>query len=320
MKLKFISLLLLVVLLSACTQQAEQTDSSTVIPAATITLTRTAIPPTLTSTPSPMPTHTYTPVPTATSTRVVPTLPWTPIPTLNETDGVNLLMAYYENNGGCALPCWWGITPGETTWAEARSKLSVIGPEFGPFLVTRIPSYQYSFRVSMALDPLDLGFFEPRIWVEDGMVYGINLNTGWIQKGVKYTLPLVLREFGEPEEIWIRVQTDVQDKPLYELALFYPHLGLLFNSSGEGEFISSGVKICPQTFKHGIYPAAITLYTPNLQVSFEELQASLFDWTHNDFLLVELSSITDGYDEAAFYETYVVPNTSACFEVEGSKP
>jgi len=29
-----------------------------------------------------------------------------------------------SNNGGCRYPCWWGITPGETTWSEANHFLA----------------------------------------------------------------------------------------------------------------------------------------------------------------------------------------------------
>jgi hypothetical protein len=38
----------------------------------------------------------------------------------------------YETNGGCKLPCYWGITPGETSWDVASMFVSSIGALFGP--------------------------------------------------------------------------------------------------------------------------------------------------------------------------------------------
>lgn len=206
--------------------------------------------------------------------------------------------------------------PGKTTWEEARNILSMMSEERGPYTITKIPSYQYSFDVPINLDPLGLGFFEPRLWVDHDSVYGINLNTGWIQKGVDYSLSSVFKEFGQPNEIWIDLKTDVQDKPHYEIDLFYPYLGLLFNSTGDGEFVDTGVEICPQRFKRGHFPAAVTLFPPRSEISYVELKNLLFDWSANEFSFVRLNSISDRFDETLFYQTYQDPNTSICFHTK----
>lgn len=312
MKSKYISILLVFTILVACAPKAEQTSNPTSLPG-TVTPTKAVIRTTLTKTTTLTSTMTSTALPTLTSTPIPPTPTRTLMPTLNSTVGFNTLMSYYENNGGCQLPCWWGITPGKTTWDEARSKLSIISSEMGPFIKAGLPAYDYSFDVPMNVDPLGLGFFEPRLWVDHNTIYGINLNTGWIQKGVDYSLSFVLKEFGKPNEIWIDLETDVQDKPHYELDLFYPFLGLLFNSTGDGEFIGSGVEICPQGFRRGLFPAAVTLFPPRVEISYVELKNLLFDWSANEFDFIKLISISDGFDETEFYQTYQDPNTNICF-------
>jgi hypothetical protein len=74
--------------------------------------------PTATSTPS----WTATPFPSPSWTHISTSLPTlTPLPTFSSyaenNDAFNQLL---ETNGGCQLPCWWGITPGVTTWSVTQ--------------------------------------------------------------------------------------------------------------------------------------------------------------------------------------------------------
>ena len=48
---------------------------------------------------------------------------WTPTISSTNVEGQKLVQELLENNGGCKLPCWWGFTPGKTTWVEARQIL-----------------------------------------------------------------------------------------------------------------------------------------------------------------------------------------------------
>jgi hypothetical protein len=61
-----------------------------------------------TSTPTVTPSPTYTP---------------TSIPTLPADDANRKLLDLLTNNGGCRLPCLWGITPGESTFEQVLIKL-----------------------------------------------------------------------------------------------------------------------------------------------------------------------------------------------------
>jgi hypothetical protein len=66
---------------------------------------------------------TFTPTRRTTSTPTQePTLTFTPLPTLDQR-GIQGLI---DDNGGCQLPCWWGIEPGKTTKQQARSFLEQI--------------------------------------------------------------------------------------------------------------------------------------------------------------------------------------------------
>lgn len=54
------------------------------------------------------------PTPTLTSTETSPTLTPTLVPTLSIEDMRALILGFMQNNGGCDLPCLWGLTPGQT--------------------------------------------------------------------------------------------------------------------------------------------------------------------------------------------------------------
>jgi len=120
-KLKILSLvlgipLILIGCISENTPRENHAISSTTIPSSTLLPTATL---TL------IPTETKTSVPTATVIIPAPTLYLTPLPTLSFYETVNLL---YEANNICSLLCWWGITPGISTWAEAKQYIEHFNP------------------------------------------------------------------------------------------------------------------------------------------------------------------------------------------------
>ena len=58
--------------------------------------------------------------PSSTDTKVPTETPMPPLASLvAQQQAVELL----KSNGNCSLPCWWGITPGKTTWSAAESFL-----------------------------------------------------------------------------------------------------------------------------------------------------------------------------------------------------
>ena len=99
--IKLILLIFLIPLITgACTSEGN-IGTQTSLPTST---------PTHSSTPTP--THTFTPTPTQFIT-------WTPMPTLAPLNAQARFKEWLAGSPECHLPCWAGITPGETTWQEA---------------------------------------------------------------------------------------------------------------------------------------------------------------------------------------------------------
>jgi hypothetical protein len=49
-------------------------------------------------------------------------------PTLPAEEMDETIQALIATNGGCFLPCWWGITPGVTSWDDANHFLLQFNP------------------------------------------------------------------------------------------------------------------------------------------------------------------------------------------------
>lgn len=87
-------------------QQLETTMPTSVLPTQTI--------------PSPSASVTPTRHPSPTPTKPLATATITPFPTLPIEREEMILSGLMQTNGGCDLPCWWGVTPGSTTVHTAK--------------------------------------------------------------------------------------------------------------------------------------------------------------------------------------------------------
>lgn len=152
-----------------------------------------------------------TPIPEITNT-LEPTLTAIPKATLVPEEARKLVQELLENNGGCKLPCWWGITPGKTTWAEARIFLEGFSVYVGETGEVQIPlPTPYSNATYM-----DHGYSIKNGIVDHIDIYNFNL-------APNYYLPKFLETYGQPTEIWMRTYSK------YEMGI-HPFLVDLFLS------------------------------------------------------------------------------------------
>lgn len=274
-----------------------------------------------------IPSPSSTPISTSSQTRtsspqptIAPT--WTTIPTLVPDKATEILLDLYSNNGSCNLPCWWGITPGKTTWEDTHTTLAPLGYFSHRKLAKDLDMYEFGFLVPENIDTLGLGYFEPTIWTQEGFVSALGLNSGWIMESFDHSLSGILNNYGQPEEIWLKVDTDTMNLPHYELDLFYPHKGILMNSTGNASSINEkAITICPKDFRRGEFPPAILVWDPSKVYTYNKLGSDLLGGSRDiggkEFQL--LREVSTDIDEKEFFRTYQNPKVDKCFVIDLSK-
>lgn len=239
-------LLITLLFLISCTSAPRDRNATTDARATEFTITRFLEPSEVTRTPSspvtatnsisllptktaPFPSNTPTDVlTTPTSSKLAPT--FTPVSTLSAEQEGTLLSSLLANNGGCELPCWWGITPGLTGVVEARDIFVLQGVEDwvesfdGTYALIglgypRVDSSTYSrdVIVQFGLENNQIQY----IYV-DGGYRQEELRTLFIQDWQSYSPTSMLDRYGQPSYVEM---AEIENSPYYRLIFSYQLLG-----------------------------------------------------------------------------------------------
>lgn len=281
------------------TLAAKPTNTPTPVPSPTST-------PTSTSTLTPSPTHTITPS-------------WTPVPTLPLEEALEAADLIYQDNGGCELPCVWGVTPGETTWEEVRDRFSPLGTiskgEYNPGIIT------YTFRSAVPPDvsPHEFGYYaivfhriKGKATIDQIAVRSHNISPAFDPR-----LFSILDTFGKPDQVWMEIitgfiQGDTVSDANYSLVLFYPNQGYIIRYSDDTHVVGRTLRICPWRNVFRDQPSPVFyIYSDKIGKDFKELQFT--DRIRKYSLLEEFQ---DEMDTQSFYETYLNPDSGVCIDVD----
>ncbi len=306
-KILFLFILVCCISIVGCTN-TNNTPPVTLVPTQTSTpITETPIPPTQTLTP------------TSSTDRVVPTL--------SVDDARKRLLDLLANNGGCHLPCLWGIKPGISSYQEAQSILvpltavSVLtsfraegGAIFPVYANGDLELYNGAgFNVDIrsnnrivnmigfsaeAHKPLAQGGYED---VFDSKFFG--------EKVSAYSLPNILTEQGIPSSVMI----ETVGGPLtrggtggFDILLLYPDQGILINYRTQMHLIGSKVRGCPPNAY-----VRMELYPPGQPDSFfEGLKQTDWPLKMTGYKPLEETTLMTVQE---FYDTFRKP-TDKCVE------
>lgn len=265
--------------------------------------------PPATETPSLSPSQavTYTPTP------LPPTSTF--LPTLAVQNPESMALNLYATNGGCKLPCWWGIIPGETSWESARNFLEPFSLKINKYFNERDKlNYYYShFKVPENVnlsEDVNIGF---RV-NDGGFVDFITTANPWRIKSPDYSLSYILSTYGIPSEVRFVATANSPHigKPFYTYYLFYFDLGILTASSNVGYLTGDNIEICPQNYSE---TPILLLWDKNLGYTFDYLNENRFIInTHfPKFNFLDLEDISN-FNVDHFYETFLVPGALECIE------
>ena len=262
--------------------------------------------PTQTSSPSALPPSSTPPITlTQAATQV-----WTPHPTLTSDEVKLVIQEWLVTNGECKLPCWWGITPGQTTWAEAWKILSPVMTDlFIPNLDGRYPDLEGHYTFSFWVPPSFLPDESLRAFL---VAKDEKVET--IRTVVNITLQSFLETYGSPSEVRIWADINLLPNPsgAYILTMFYPEQGIFAFYHGDTDY-GDIMNICPSRIT--TFGTIVFLWSPEREISFAQAAESGFVGQNIEYFspLEEISemTITD------FYETFANPeNAASCIEVD----
>ena len=235
---------LLIFLLAGCS--SNQTLPPTVIPslgpASNLLPTEASLPATETSTP------TSTPPPVITS----PPL-WTPFPTLSSTEAEEKLRFWIPGQFDCLLPCWGGITPGVTTWQEARQVIEQISG-FVTVNISENISCEFGAcnGIAWSLYPNTLaeGVFYATLPENKIHLININIQNEGNSQKINLLREIGLQEafkwYGLPPIFLLTVETDQDQNRFMKLVLVYPERQSIIRYTKPAELVDGQVTNCGQ--------------------------------------------------------------------------
>ena len=184
-------------------------------------------------------TATGTVTPSATPTqRVIPTeqpIMVTPFPTQGSLSNSSFTRELLRTNGGCNLPCWWGMVPGYTRWEDAEVFLKSFtssvekSNEYSVQLING-ESYiiiEYEIHINTGISKEDVF----AVYTKDNVVSGFTL--GSPMTDVSFRLGQMLKRQGIPTKIFIKAKSHpFEGWAPFDIVLYYKeqHFYSIYNS------------------------------------------------------------------------------------------
>jgi hypothetical protein len=212
-----------------------------------------------------------------------------------------------EHDGECLLPCWWGITPGITTWEEALTKLKDKKSQM-------IETEEHYNETESKL-PNKLGF----VWVyrrDDGKVNWIDISSKPLD-GIQYYD--LLAKYGEPSEIFFFTYNNFQTRPPWiksnerpaNVILYYAGEGILaeYEFFGKLNETTNLITVCPTLTSQELW-----LDPKGTKYSQSEINQTVLGNGPDVIKIDEATSIS----KQEFYTLYKDKTQTKCFETPSS--
>ena len=237
----------------------------------------------------------------------------TPLPTLSEDEKLTLSKRLLTTNADCKLPCWWGFTPGETKWEDARRFLETLAILFHPIEREDDILIEVKFPVSEEFNPSAAEFPGPGIlyndyYIKDGIIEAIEVDVGLAHT---YDLPILLEEYGQPDEVYIDTHPEsVQGDLPFGIFVYYKHHGIFSYYEVQGSELGDEIQGC---FVNESV-VFMVLWPPDKEWSIIEVSKRVdFHFAAYGYTYL-LEEVTD-MDEESFYQKYKGTTEPICITV-----
>lgn len=227
-----------------------------------------------------------------------------------------MLRALIQYNGGCRLPCWWGLTPGQTRWETAQELLTAL--DMG------IHAYGEETDSLRSYDVTALGSglrFAQNYVLQDGVITRILVTASpahgygdaqFAQDWHPYRLSQILAVYGAPQQVFLLTYRSGPDSPLpYYLLVFYPAQGFLVYYTGNRIQAGDALSICPMQSE-----IILLLWPPGEYASLAEAIPQPNPFFHPAEDYAPIQEVTEMSVEV-FYDRFKDADEQTCFETPG---
>lgn len=250
------------------------------------------------------------------------------IPTLPLKDAQSKIIDLLDNNGNCELPCLWGITPGKSSFQDARTillPLSVLSsqvylstPEVGGISLSINENNMSVYNNLRFLTDTQSNlinrisfYLEAHRNLVDGGYEKIYNSSVFGEQARFYELASILSEFGVPNSVMVgTLAGNYPDGGSwgFHILLLYPEEGVLVDYTTQMILDGQSVKGCPSNAH-----VALELFPPGTSDEFYRNLESTNYWSQNiNNNYKSLQDVTPLTTEQ-FYENFRRP-TDKCIE------
>jgi hypothetical protein len=233
----------------------------------------------------------------------------TQISTPEGNDRQSKIKYLVETNGNCSLPCWWGITPGKTTWDDAE-----------PY----IASFALEIPHAVSTGQNDLTFYPTKFpnpnsnSLDDYLFAEIAVNKSgiidYIFSSTNTSLASMLASNGVPSQIWINIVTI--GTGAYTIALFYDTGVMLVyygtNYGGNNQFIT----ICSEDLRKA--NSQLWVWNSATIQTFKSIgKFGVIPPQTPDDWFRSINEVSDMQPQT-FYDFYIDPSATQCIKTPWS--
>lgn len=200
-------------------------------------------------------------------------------PTISSTKVEAIIVDRLKNNDGCALPCWWNISPGVSTSSEMNI---IFSPLAKRLTNTKNPDGTtaqwvgitdlFNYQLSLQIEVLERANIVEAMIIESHSNNDLKLfSSVWYS----YSIDQIVNTYGPPSKVWIQTYKDQVQPPGnpskdYGLLVVYDLNGFALLYQGK---YGDGYSLCPTYTNSGnINPSIqVVLTTKDPIISLEDL-------------------------------------------------
>jgi hypothetical protein len=229
----------------------------------------------------------------------------TPIPTVLPSKATGSVVEMMTNNDECQLPCWWGITPGETRWTDLLNSFNAKGLPLVDGRLDLKPWMHitgYPMTISFKVEGDIIRSIELICDLEEDVVF----TEGMINICGVFTMPEALNRFGVPSSVNLSMS---RLDELYDLWISYDQVGISISYPGHLLTDVEGWYVCPLPNRQR--QLVIQLNAPGT-VPID------FGYGEDDGVFIATDSLEGltGMNATGFHEIYSQFNVSSCLFAE----